>query len=220
MSDSTPDLVALAAQVKVLSGDLNRRFEILSGDLSSSVNQLNSRMDALSTSRKVALPFKSALAGDWLEGTTSPRLISHGHIPDSNGAVPVVTVAAGRMFVLLPNLSRIGAFRASARVSDALQALAAGVAAALDISLQRTVIDRDIPELVVPLICPFVPGIADLQGDPIPGKEFVDNDRFKYFVSAAFSMSGVKFSGLGAPPMVVQQGKVVFESFEVDCIVT
>lgn len=54
MPDPTPDLVALADQVKFLSGDLNRRFELLSNSL----NQLSTRMDTLSTSRKVAFPFK------------------------------------------------------------------------------------------------------------------------------------------------------------------
>jgi len=81
MPDQTPDLVALADQVKFLSGDLNRRFELLNSridELGSGITQLNSRIDALSTSRKVPLPFKPALGGDWLDGTTSPRIISDG----------------------------------------------------------------------------------------------------------------------------------------------
>jgi hypothetical protein len=110
MPDPTPDLVALADQIKFLSGDLNRRFELLSN----SVNQLNSRMDAFSTrmdalsiSRKVTLPFKPALGGGWVDGTTSP-LVTLG----------INVEVAGTMDVVLPNLSRIGVFRASVRISD------------------------------------------------------------------------------------------------------
>jgi hypothetical protein len=89
--------------------------------------------------------------------------------------------------------------------------------ATLDISLQRTITDRDNTEMVVPLSCPLVPGIADPQGDPIHGKEFVDNDRFEYFISAVFSISGFFFA-IG-PPAALPPGKVVFETFEIDCIV-
>ena len=199
MPDPTPDLVALAAQVKVLSGDLNRRFEILSGDLSSSVNQLNSRMDALSTSRKVALPFKPALTGDWLEGTTSPLL----HAGSVSGQVE----AGGFMSFALPNLSRIGLFRASVRISD----VALSCKGTLIISFGRALTTGDGGN-IVQLSCPLVPGIADLQGDPNPGTEFVDNDRFKYSLEALILITG-------PPDVQLQPGMVVLESLEVDCIV-
>jgi hypothetical protein len=67
------------------------------------------------------------------------------------------------------------------------------------------------------LSCPLVPGIADLQGDPTPGKEFVDNDRFEYSIGALILMSGFFF--VIGPPPVLEQGEVVFESFEIECIV-
>jgi len=212
MPDPTPDLVALADQVKFLSGDLNRRFEILSGDvsscredLSSSVNQLNSRMDTLSTSRKIVFPFKPALGGDWLEGTTSPRIISDG--PPGNVRV------GGSMTVVPQNLSRIGVFRASARISGAVPS----GGGTLNIRLMRQDINGNNAEVILNLSCPLVPGIADLQGDPTPGKEFVDNDRFKYSIGALILMSGFFF--VIGPPPVLEQGEVVFESFEIECIV-
>ena len=256
MPDPTPDLVALADQVKFLSGDLNRRFEILS----SSVNQLNSRMDALSTTRKVVVPFKPALGGvppispnvqllegDWLGGTTS------GFIQDDFKAQAVFLVR-GKMFVGIPNLSRIAAFRASVRISDAqlrgftilrigLQRVdingndaepVAGLAWAAQMpdpeTLNKTPVTPVVfgseggtfEEVIVGLLTlppdtpslPFVPGVADLQAGPVLGKEFVDNDRFRYFVLAEFATSDQT-----TPPKLVPQGIVVLESFEVDCIV-
>jgi hypothetical protein len=67
---------------------------------------------------------------------------------------------------------------------------------------------------------PLATGIADPQGHPIAGTEFVDNDRFKYSVEAVFLIT--------RPPSIpgplqlafkVHPGIVVIESFEVDCIV-
>jgi hypothetical protein len=204
MPDPTPNLVALADQVKFLSGDLNRRFELLNSridELNDGITQLNSRIDTLSISRKVALPFKPALGGDWLEGATSPQIISSG----PSGPVR----RGGSMSVVLPNLCRIGVFRASVRISGTLLS----GEGTLIISLIRQDINGNNDEIVVGLSSPLVPGIADPHGDPIPGTEFVDNDRFKYLISAVLVISGL------GPPLDLQPGMAVLESFEIECIV-
>jgi hypothetical protein len=209
MPDPTPDLVALADQVKFLSGDLSRRFEILSGELSKSVNQLNTRMDTLSTSRKVEFPFKPALGGDWLDGTTSPLLTLETNVE----AVGLMDVS-----VVLPNLSRIGVFRASVRTSDAVLS----AEATLNITLNREDIGGKQGDTVVALSFPLVPGIADQQGDPIAGMEFVDNDRFKYSVEAVLLITRPNVPeppGVPPPDITLQPGMVVLESFQVDCVV-
>src|SRR4029450_3299481 len=115
MPDSANDLIALTAQMNALRGDLNRRFEQSSGrfeQLGGSVKQLdahfeelNRRMNALTVTRKVSLPFSATLDGTWVGGTTSPQATLPGA-----GAFPV---ARGKMLVDLPNLSRIAVFRAS-----------------------------------------------------------------------------------------------------------
>jgi hypothetical protein len=205
MPDPTPDLVALADQVKFLSGDLNRRFELLSN----SINQLSTRMDTLSTSRKVAFPFKPALGGDWVDGTTSPLVTLENNVE-----------VAGFMDVsiVLPALSRIGVFRASVRTSDAV--LSAEVT--LNITLNREDIGGKPGDTVVALSFPLVPGIADQQGDPMAGTEFVNNDRFKYSVEAVLLITrpnGPGPPGVPPPDITLQPGMVVLESFQFDCVV-
>lgn len=207
MPDPTPDVVALADQVKVLSGDLNRRFELLNSridKLSGGIEQLNSRIE-LNTTHKVVLPFAAALDGFWLEGTTNPEF---------NTALMknFQFSGIGNMFVVLPNLSRIGVFRASVRISDAV---ITSVFTKLNISLQRTGIDGNNSEPIVPLSCPVVPGAKEPQGDPVLGKEWVDIDRFKYFVSAEL----VYTVDISQSPSIIPLGKVVLESFKVECIV-
>jgi len=200
MTDQTPDLVALADQVKFLSGDLNRRFELLSN----SVNQLNIRMDTLSTSRKVAFPpFKPALNGDWVDGTTSPL----------TALLPNVEVA-GFMDVpiVLPNLSRIGVFQASVRISDAVLSV--------EVTMLITLSRGAGGDNVVALSFPLVPGVANPQGDPIGGKEFVDNDRFKYSVEAVLLITQPPSTPGTLGPDTLQPGMVVIDSFQIDCIVT
>jgi hypothetical protein len=117
------------------------------------------------------------------------------------------------MSVVPQNLSRIGAFRASARIAGAVPS----GEGTLNIGLRRQDINGNNDEMVVRLSRPLAPGIANPQGDPIPGTEFVDNDRFKYFIEAVILLSGFFFV-IGGPP-VLQPGEVVFESFEVECIV-
>jgi hypothetical protein len=177
MPDPTPDLVSLADQVKFLSEDLNRRFELL-----------NSRIDALSLTHKVTFTFAAALDGEWVGGTTTPQVALPA---EANEGAEEFLVARGQMSLNFPNLSRIAVVRGSVLLTDVRTHGGASVAAFVSeetrllVSLQRTVVNANISEPVVQLFDPpdlshFRPFDSESQGFPIAGKEFVDNDSFKY----------------------------------------
>jgi hypothetical protein len=222
MPDTTTDLIALKAQVKALRGDLDRRFEQFSErfeQVSDRIDQLGGRIDTLSVKEKFSFPFSAALDGDWLGGTTSPAVQLLTPNSGVGGAVHT-TIARGTMPVVLPNRSRLQVFRASARVSDVQlgpfffdQITPNEFFCRLMISLDRIALDTNNSEPVVQLASQFLPGSRDLQADPNPGREFVDNDRFKYFVDAEFTINSDFLV-----PVLVPPGMVVLNSFHVDCI--
>jgi hypothetical protein len=213
----TDQLAILQGAQKRIDGDLNRRFEQLKGSIdqqgtnlqqsSASLKQALIDLAGKSVSHKVSLPFTPALDRDWLEGTSSPPV---SVFPFGQN----LFIARGNLAVDLPNLSRIEAFRATVNITNVLPA-SFNLISGLQISLQRTSLTANNSEPIVELGLGFLftqTGIP-LQNAPIPGRELVDNDLFKYFISAVFTMMNP-----GPFQVVAQKGMVVLNSFQVDCI--
>jgi hypothetical protein len=100
------------------------------------------------------------------------------HVPvPANQAIAFIAI--GNMPVLLPNLSRIKVFRASLDFKSPPAPSQGGI---LSIVLQRRGLNNAKEETVVELGAG--PGTTDSQNGPIPGKELVDNDLFKYSISS------------------------------------
>jgi hypothetical protein len=217
MPDSATDLAALNAQLSALRGDLNRRFEQSSArfdELGGRIDDLTVRINTVGVTRTLSLPFTANLDGQWVGGTTSPQAT----LPRGSGAR---LVAAGRMLVSLPHLSRIAVFRASVSLLGLeLGDLDFGLGD-LDsptvISLQRVGHDAGpstpVFETVVQLV-PFPQNFLDPQGFPIVGTEFVDNDRFSYSILAELFFSNPTESEL-----LIPEAMFVVKTFQVDCIV-
>jgi hypothetical protein len=215
MPDTASDLATLTKQVKALGGDVNRRFEQSSerfdqltgnledltgrfAQLTGRLEQLTGRLDTITVSHKVSRSFNAAMGGDWLGGATSPQVTLP--FPGSN-----VLIAAGSMSVVLPDLSRIAAFRTSVIKSN-LSSFPA-------ISLVRVRASDGGFELVCKL--PILQSTVDRsEGSPIGGMEFVDNDSFTYAIFATASATNPSRA-----PFVLPQGSVVLQTFEIDCVV-
>jgi hypothetical protein len=222
----------LTAQVKALRGDLDRRVEQFSGrftelggqftqlsgrftQLSERTDRIEGRLDALSVKEKFSLPFSAELDRDWVGGTTNPAV----SVPFGGDFGPTVFIARGKMPVALPDLSRIQVFSASVRVADVelhppgLQIIPNDVLCRLTINLERIALDTNNSEPVVQLLRLFVAASPDPQAVPNPGREFVDNDRFTYVVSAEFTVVNPI-----DPTIFVPAEMVVLNSFQVDCV--
>jgi hypothetical protein len=230
MPDSATDLAKLTAQLGALRGDLNRRFEQSSArfdELSGRIEQVDrfvttdTRIDDLSAqintvgvTRKVPLLFSAALDGQWVRGTTSPQATLR---VDKSGPR---FVAAGRMLVSLPHLSRIAVFRASVSFLGLdLGGLDLSFVCVSNISLLRDTL-KAVPgqfirqEEIVVQLSHFQSNIPDQEGVPIVGTEFVDNDRFTYKVLAELFVPNPTESEL-----LIPEAMFVVKTFQVDCIV-
>jgi hypothetical protein len=226
MPETVTDFAALTAQVKALSGDLDRRFEQLT-ELTASLTQLSSRIEHLSgrldtvSIEVTSLPFVAALGDngapeDWVGGTLSPEVsVSF----DSAGGTPR-SIANGQMTLQLPNGARIRGFRASVRVDlgrpGALSVPAK--ACELIIKLRRVRLEVDHVEDGLPAVEVSLPSFAGgssvLRGIAVPDREVVDNTLFESIITADFRVRPFD----PAPPIVIPQGFVVLDSFHIDCV--
>jgi hypothetical protein len=129
------------------------------------------------------------------------------------------------MSVNLPNLSRIAVVRGSVLLTDVRTHGGASVASfvsvesRLQVSLQRTGVNANTSEPVVQLFDPpdlshFRPFKSESQGFPMAGKEFVDNDNFKYSIDAAFLIRFPIFGHADIP-----QGMIVLKPIQIDCVI-
>jgi hypothetical protein len=222
MPCQTPTPSSLADQVQaptkqLLARDFDRRFEQLNDRIDqqktsfdaavATLNQALSDLAKQSVAHRVSLPFAPTLDGNWVSGTTSPP---NTFLVNNQGSA---SIATGNMPVALPNLPRIEVFRTS---SDFKPSLPLGVF--LTVSLERTGLNDAKAEAVVDLQAGGSGfGNANSQGGPIPGRELVDNNLFKYSIFSFLFVTTPSSLPLGFP-LSVPQGLVVLKSFQVDCI--
>lgn len=146
--------------------------------------------------------FDPTLDRDWIGAKSSPEL---GLGPGG----PPIFIARGNMKLDLPHLFRIHKFSATVQINSII----AGGFPDLFVNLQRSAPDGSNPQsLTGDIRIPLALGLAEGSAFPSLDLQLVDNQLFRYFVSATFIVRNAS----PTDGLLVQGQAVVWQSFGIE----